>query len=140
MHVRTGEVERPRAGSSGCGLVNRWGWAQRSRVLRFCRAGPRQSPFQFTSALVGILVLILGTTSALAARPKSGSDGDDFFESKVRPVMAEHCFKCHSPQPKSPKGGLRLDTFDGMRRGADTGAPVAPDRLAAIPLVKAPQD
>ena len=62
---------------------------------------------------------------------------DDFFESKVRPVLAEHCYKCHSAQAKSLKGGLRLDSLDGMRKGGDTGPAVVPGDLEASLLVKA---
>ncbi len=46
-------------------------------------------------------------------------DGLDFFEKKVRPVFAEHCYSCHSG--KKSKGGLKLDTTDTIKAGGDTG-------------------
>ena len=61
----------------------------------------------------------------------------DFFESKVRPVLAEHCYQCHSAQSKSLKGGLRLDITDGLRKGGDTGPAVVPGDLEASLLLKA---
>ena len=57
----------------------------------------------------------------------------------MRPVLAEHCYKCHSAQAKSLKGGLRLDSFDGMRRGGDTGPAVVPGDLEASLLVEGGQ-
>ena len=74
------------------------------------------------------------------ARPPSQGltrRGADFFESKVRPVLAEHCYKCHSTQGKSPKGGLRLDSPAGMHAGGDTGPAVVPGDLEASLLLKA---
>ncbi len=47
--------------------------------------------------------------------------GADFFEKKVRPVFAEHCYKCHSAEAKKLRGGLRLDTVAGIRKGGDSG-------------------
>ena len=89
------------------------------------------------SLLLNSIVLTMATTSALATEPRSDSTGVDFFESKVRPVLAEHCYKCHSAAGKSPKGGLRLDTSDGMRKGGDTGPAVVPGDLEASLLLKA---
>ena len=43
----------------------------------------------------------------------------DFFEKKIRPVLVKHCYECHSADSKEIKGGLLLDTRDGLaeRRG-----------------------
>ena len=53
-----------------------------------------------------------------------GDDGTDFFEKKVRPVLAEHCYACHSAGAKKEKGGLRLDTPAAIRAGGDNGPAV----------------
>lgn len=47
----------------------------------------------------------------------------DFFESKIRPVLVEHCYKCHSREGEKIKGGLLLDTQAGMLKGGDSGRP-----------------
>ncbi len=70
----------------------------------------------------------------LAAPAVRAGDGVDFFESNVRPVLVEHCHKCHSAA--KVKGGLRLDTPDGIRAGGDSG-PVVAARDAASLLLKA---
>ncbi len=51
-------------------------------------------------------------------------DGVDFFEKKVRPILVEHCYSCHSAGAKKEKGGLRLDTPEAIRRGGDSGPAV----------------
>ena len=87
--------------------------------------------------LVELVLLTIATTTAQAVEPRSGSAGVDFFESNIRPMLAEHCYKCHSAQGKSPKGGLRLDSIDGMRKGGDTGPAVVPGDLDASLLLRA---
>ena len=44
-----------------------------------------------------------------------------FFENKIRPILAERCYECHSAEKKQ-KGGLLLDTKEGTLKGGDTGA------------------
>jgi hypothetical protein len=45
----------------------------------------------------------------------------EFFESRIRPVLVENCYECHSAKSKAPKGALRLDSADGLRQGGDSG-------------------
>lgn len=61
----------------------------------------------------------------------------DFFERKIRPVLAEHCYECHSAESKSVKGGLRLDSGAALRTGGDTGPAVVPGKPADSLLIKA---
>ena len=61
---------------------------------------------------------------ALTARA-SADEGLEFFEKRVRPLLAERCLDCHSPE-KKVKGGLRLDTREGWAKGGDTGPAVVP--------------
>jgi hypothetical protein len=52
------------------------------------------------------------------------SEGRDFFESKIRPVLVTECYKCHGADKS--KGGLRLDSRDAMLKGGDNGATFVP--------------
>jgi hypothetical protein len=45
----------------------------------------------------------------------------EFFESRIRPVLVEHCYSCHSAEAKPLRGGLLLDSRDGLRTGGDSG-------------------
>lgn len=49
-----------------------------------------------------------------------------FFESKIRPVLIEHCYRCHSVETDESKGGLLLDSRAAIRAGGERGAAVAP--------------
>src|SRR5437899_3854971 len=81
----------------------------------------------------------LGVMLASAARGPAQPPAE-FFERKIRPVLAEHCYKCHSAdaeKAKKLKGGLRLDTRDGLRKGGDSGPAVVPGKVDDSRLVKA---
>jgi len=65
-------------------------------------------------------IILLATSSALAADPA----GIAFFEQKVRPVLVEHCYACHSAEAKKLKGNLYLDSKAGWEKGGDSGEPV----------------
>lgn len=67
---------------------------------------------------------------ACALADASASDEDpaklEFFESNIRPVLVEHCYKCHSQQSKTVRGGLLLDSKAGVAHGGESGAAVVP--------------
>lgn len=80
--------------------------------------------------------------SALALAGNSGvssarfsDDAIHFFESKVRPVLIEHCQSCHGPEKR--KSNLRLDSREAILKGGDHGASVVPGDVAASQLVRA---
>ena len=47
----------------------------------------------------------------------------EFFENRIRPVLVERCYECHSAQSESLKGGLRLDFKAGWEKGGASGSP-----------------
>lgn len=61
----------------------------------------------------------------------------EFFERKVRPVLVEHCFECHSPKLKRPKGGLLLDSRAAMLEGGDLGPAIVPGYPEKSRLIEA---
>ena len=58
----------------------------------------------------------------------------DFFENKIRPILAERCFACHAD---SGLGGLHLDSAEGMMKGGDRGVSVVPGDPDNSLLIKA---
>jgi hypothetical protein len=58
---------------------------------------------------------------AAPAAPAGNKDDVAFFKSKVEPILAERCYKCHSNAEGKTKGGLALDTRDGMMKGGEDG-------------------
>jgi len=68
------------------------------------------------------LALLLLPVAIQAATPSAQDLA--FFENKVRPLLAEHCYECHSERAKKVKGGLLLDSKMGWEEGGDSGQPV----------------
>lgn len=77
-----------------------------------------------------IPALTVLTSAALA------DDGITFFESKVRPLLAERCLECHSAE-KKVKGGLRLDLHEGWAKGGDGGPAIVPGDLEKSLVIEA---
>jgi len=59
------------------------------------------------------------------------------FEKKIRPVLVAQCYSCHAADSKEIKGGLALDTRDGIRKGGDSGPAVVPGDVSASLLIAA---
>jgi hypothetical protein len=49
-----------------------------------------------------------------------------FFEKSIRPVLVKECYRCHATTAEKIKGGLTLDTRDGIRKGGESGPAVVP--------------
>ncbi len=60
-----------------------------------------------------------------------------FFEKKIRPILVERCYSCHSSEAKTLQGSLRLDTLAGVRRGGDLGLSINQNDLKQSPLLQA---
>lgn len=79
-----------------------------------------------------ILALVSGfvmTSGIGAAGDSLSAEQIAFFESNIRPVLVEKCFKCHSQSSEKIKGGLILDTRESTLKGGDSGAAVTPGSL-----------
>ncbi|WP_047817334.1 PSD1 and planctomycete cytochrome C domain-containing protein [Rhodopirellula islandica] len=50
----------------------------------------------------------------------------EFFENRIRPVLVRECYECHSAESGKTRGGLRLDTRDGLMLGGESGPSVVP--------------
>jgi len=81
-------------------------------------------------------ILIFTAASAIhAADDATTASLEQHFEKRVRPLLAAKCWECHAA--KTQEGGLRLDTVQGIRKGGDSGAVVAPKNPKASLLLKA---
>jgi len=79
-----------------------------------------------------VLALLLPAASDAAAPAPDAA----FFESKVRPLLTQRCFECHSHDRKI-KGGLTLDSRSGWEKGGDTGPALIPGKPDESLLIKA---
>jgi len=82
--------------------------------------------------VLAALFVLLGGIAAFAE--ESDRSKAEFFESRIRPILAENCYECHSAGAKAIKGGLRLDTKAGLLTGGDSGPAVVPGKPEESPL------
>src|SRR6185295_7471243 len=104
--------------------------------------GRERGPQEMNRAAL-VLLLLGGLASAPPSAKATGGEqeadpkGAEYFEKKIRPVLTERCFSCHSTQAEKLKGSLYLDSREGVMKGGDTGpAIVAGDPKKSL-LMKA---
>jgi mono/diheme cytochrome c family protein len=61
----------------------------------------------------------------------------EFFEARVRPLLAEHCYQCHSAKANPVFAKLYLDSPQGLRRGSESGPVVVPGKPGESRLIRA---
>ncbi|NQV28944.1 MAG: DUF1549 domain-containing protein [Rhodopirellula sp.] len=89
-------------------------------------------PLQKRLNSVGLLltVLCVSTTSVFAA-----SEDDHFFETRIRPVLIEKCFKCHGSEKASSE--FRVDSREALLKGGEIGPAVVPGKIEESLLFQA---
>ena len=90
-----------------------------------------------------LFLLFLSATSLVnAAAPRTESPSPDdlaFFENKIRPLLVDHCYSCHSAKSNKKKGGLSLDSRQGVLTGGDSGPAIVigdPDKSLLIRAIR----
>ncbi|HVU15537.1 MAG TPA: PSD1 and planctomycete cytochrome C domain-containing protein [Candidatus Didemnitutus sp.] len=88
------------------------------------------------ASLFGAMALAGAAIAAVATKPVTpvtippqrplSSDDLQFFETKIRPLLVNNCYKCHSRDADKIKGGYLLDTREGMLEGGDDGPSIVP--------------
>ena len=73
----------------------------------------------------------------LARAQAPSAAGVEFFENKIRPILANNCYKCHSSQAPKLKGGLSLEFRESILSGGDTGPAIVPGNPDQSLLIKA---
>ena len=94
---------------------------------------------------VGLSLLLTAFGASAAAEPPTANPAVrkwsleelDFFEKRIRPVLAERCYSCHSAKAKIVQANLKLDTAAGVRAGGDSGPVVAAGKPADSLLIQA---
>ena len=85
--------------------------------------------------MIGILLCLVIAADEPVLVEKPTAEQLRFFETNVRPVLVEHCQKCHGD--KKQWGGLRLDSREAVMRGGDTGAAIVPGKPKESLLIRA---
>src|SRR4051812_12078014 len=74
--------------------------------------------------------LCVWTFVAICGIAIARADDLEFFEKRIRPVLAERCYPCHSANAEKLKGEFLLDSNEGMRKGGASGKPAIVPRNA----------
>jgi hypothetical protein len=86
------------------------------------------------------IVLMIALQSSIAGSAVAADDAKiAFFEKTIRPILINRCYECHSVEAGKSKGGLELDSRDGMLKGGDSGPAVIagdPDKSRIIESVR----
>ncbi len=85
---------------------------------------------------VALLPVIASASFAAAPLPR---DQIEFFETTIRPILVESCYKCHSEAEGKSKGSLTLDTRDALLKGGATGPGLIagdPDKSLLIQAIR----
>ncbi|HEX4612404.1 MAG TPA: PSD1 and planctomycete cytochrome C domain-containing protein [Urbifossiella sp.] len=88
--------------------------------------------------VLALVALLLGAGEAVSQpAPDAAPDKAkvEFFEKKVRPVLANSCYHCHSADTK-PAGGLRVDDHNGLLGGGNSGPSIVPGHPEKSLLLK----
>ncbi|MBA4020052.1 MAG: hypothetical protein C0483_23035 [Pirellula sp.] len=105
-------------------------------LCSFQRSIPHTCAGVLAYCVIGLCVSPSYATSP-AADAKSDAHGIEFFEAKIRPVLAEKCYSCHSADAKALRGGLLLDTKQGVLIGGDSGPSIEPGKPDESLLIQA---
>jgi len=83
-------------------------------------------------------VLVAALLTAGAVSPAAAQQvSNEFFESKIRPVLAAKCYACHNSRMKEPKGYLTLDSREGVMKGGTLGPALVPGKPQDSKLIHA---
>ncbi|MFM7975829.1 MAG: DUF1549 domain-containing protein, partial [Pirellula sp.] len=90
-------------------------------------------PLLPSTRLFGLFFITCGILSSLAACAQD-SQSPDWFETNIRPILAEKCFECHGPAKQW--SGLRLDSQEALGKGSENGLVILKENLESSPLLQ----
>ncbi len=113
---------------------------QQARALGGIPSAMRKpiSHLTFTPVLA-VAAMLLGGAGSAAAEATGDRAGVEFFEAKIRPVLADKCYRCHSAESEKNKAHLFLDSREGMLTGGDSGPAMVvgqPDKSRLIEALR----
>ncbi|MSU51062.1 MAG: DUF1553 domain-containing protein [Opitutus sp.] len=97
----------------------------------------RTKPSLPAAALVAIFTLSISLRAAAPATPAISSGDLKFFETTIRPLLIDKCYKCHSKEADKVRGGLLLDTREALLHGGNTGPGIVPGKPDDSLLIQA---
>lgn len=84
-----------------------------------------------------LLSLITALQHGCGAEIEASATHIEFFEKRVRPLLAEHCDSCHSVTAEKLQVGLLMDSRTALLEGGDSGAAIAPGDVDGSLVIEA---
>lgn len=79
--------------------------------------------------MLGLCLAIFTNQSFAQEAKQLTPEAVQFFETKIRPVLVEQCYSCHSNGGQAVRGGLMVDSREGLRGGGESGPAVVAEDL-----------
>lgn len=108
---------------------------QSPRSSRYHRAVRPSS--KYAAPLLSAFLAALLSLSATAQTSQTAADGALLYETRVKPILAEHCLKCHGADPDRLRSELSLATRGGLLRGGAHGPALDPAEPMSSRLLRA---
>ena len=84
----------------------------------------------WTATISTVLIICLTAVGAAEENyPEPTADGIKFFEAKIRPVLVEQCYRCHSSEGQAVRGGLSVASRTALLAGGESGPAIVPGDL-----------
>ena len=83
---------------------------------------------------IRLLAVCAASTGTYANVPSP--EDSAYFESEIRPILVDNCYKCHSAESEKLKGGFRIDSQPGVLRGGDSGPSITPGDASQSRLIQ----
>jgi hypothetical protein len=94
-------------------------------------------PASFVFSFRSIALIAVLSMCPTICRADPSDQAIAFFENRIRPVLVEHCYQCHSEDAEDIGGSLRLDSAAAMHAGGDSGPAIEPGDAEASVLIAA---
>src|SRR5262245_22583109 len=91
----------------------------------------------FLALAIPLIAICTNTSHAQKGAIVQAREGIEFFEAKIRPVLANKCYECHSAKASKLKGDLYLDSRNGLLTGGESGPAIVPGNPDKSLLIKA---
>ena len=88
-------------------------------------------------SIVAWLVCGLAVVGQMQASDPASDEGVAYFETHIRPLLAQRCYSCHSARVQKREGGLLLDSRAGWTNGGDNGVAIVPGDADSSLLIRA---
>lgn len=96
---------------------------------------PRHEAGLLARLKMSLAILMCVAVGARTQAEEYSARSVQFFEKKVRPVLVEHCVKCHGPEKQW--SNFRLDSRPALLKGGELGVAIILGKPEESPLIRA---